>query len=197
VTAAPALSTLERLAALPTTVVADALDRLGVAGGIHPVWAGARVAGPARTVLTRSGDNLRVHEALESVMPGEVLVIDGGGDTTRALVGELMAMRAVNAGAAGFVVDGAVRDRTALEAMRFPVFARGVSPAGPYKHGPGHLDRPVAIGGVVVAPGDLIIGDDDGLVVVPSADAPAVCARAEELAAAEEAKRQRYLKGRS
>jgi len=181
-----------RLSAMPTAVVADALDRLGVAQGIRPVWHGARLCGSARTVWTRSGDNKLVHEALDLAEPGEVLVVNGGGDTSRALVGELMATRAQRRGLAGFVIDGAIRDRAGFERMAFPAFARGVSPAGPYKNGPGHLGRPVAIGGVVVAPGDLLVGDDDGVVVVPAPDVPAVCLRAEEILEIEENKRRGY-----
>jgi 4-hydroxy-4-methyl-2-oxoglutarate aldolase len=195
VTAAPETGRqreLEQLETLSTTVVADAMNRLGVAEGIRPVWAGARAAGTARTVWVRSGDNLAVHAALDQAKAGEILVINGGGDTSRALMGELMARRGILRQLAGWVIDGAVRDRVELEQLRVPVFARGVSPAGPYKHGPGHLDVPVAIGGVVVSPGDLLRGDDDGVVVVPADRAAEVIARAMQLVAEEQAKRDSY-----
>lgn len=183
-----------RLGQFATPVVADALDRMGVAEGIHPVWPGAHLCGPARTVWTRSGDNKLVHEALDLAEAGEVLVVNGGGDLTRALVGELMARRAQVRALAGFVIDGAVRDRADLEALGFPVFARGVTPAGPYKHGPGYLDRPVAIGGVCVLPGDFVLGDDDGLVVVAADQLDAVCERAEQIVALEDEKRRSYYR---
>lgn len=182
----------ERLGRFATTVVADAMDRLGVAAGIRPVWPGARLAGTARTVWTRSGDNKVVHEALDLAEAGQVLVVNGGGDSTRALVGELMARRAQARGLAGFVIDGAIRDRADIEALRFPVFARAVTPAGPYKNGPGHLDRPVAIGGVCVLPGDFVLGDDDGIVVVPAGELDAVCDRAEQIVVNEDQKRRSY-----
>jgi len=183
---------VQRLASLSTTVVADAMDRLGVAEGIRPVWAGARLAGVARTVWVRAGDNKVVHEALEVVGAGEVLVVNGGGDTSRALIGELMGRRGLVRQLAGWVIDGAVRDRADLEALGVAVFARAVSPAGPYKHGPGHLDVPVAVGGVVVTPGDLVLGDDDGVVIVPAGWAQGVLARAEEIVGEEQAKRDSY-----
>jgi len=183
---------VQRLACLSTTVVADAMDRLGVAEGIRPVWAGARLAGVARTVWVRAGDNKVVHEALEVVGAGEVLVVNGGGDTSRALIGELMGRRGLVRQLAGWVIDGAVRDRADLEALGVAVFARAVSPAGPYKHGPGHLDVPVAVGGVVVTPGDLVLGDDDGVVIVPAGWAQGVLARAEEIVGEEQAKRDSY-----
>jgi regulator of RNase E activity RraA len=181
-----------RLGRFATTVVADALDRMGVAHGIHSIWRGARLCGPARTVWTRSGDNKLVHEALDLAEPGEVLVVNGGGDLTRALAGELMARKSQIRALAGFVIDGAVRDRVDIEALGFPIFARGVTPAGPFKHGPGHLDRPVAIGGVCVPPGDFVLGDDDGLVVVAADEVDAVCERAEQIVAMEDEKRRSY-----
>ncbi len=184
----------DRLGQFATPVVADAMERLGVAEGIHPVWSGAQMCGTARTVWTRSGDNKLVHEALDLAEAGEVLVVNGGGDLTRALVGELMARRGQVRGLAGFVIDGAVRDRAAIEELGFPVFARGVTPAGPYKNGPGHLDRPVAIGGVCVLPGDYLLGDDDGIVIVPAADVDAVCERAEQIVANEDEKRRSYYR---
>lgn len=191
-TEAERASRIEALGRFAVAVVADAMERLGVAEGIHPVWRGARMCGTARTVWTRSGDNKLVHQALDQAEAGEVLVVNGGGDTTRALVGELMARRGQARGLAGFVIDGAVRDREGIEELGFPVYARGVSPAGPYKNGPGHLDRPVAIGGVCVLPGDFLLGDDDGVVVVPAGEVDAVCARAEEIVAREEEKRRSY-----
>ncbi|MEW1847958.1 transferase, partial [Nonomuraea angiospora] len=153
---------LARLAALPTANIGDAMDRLGVLDSrIRPIWPGARVSGRAFTIWTRSGDNALIHQALDVVEPGDVIVVNGGGDESRALIGELIGQRAKNKGVAGFVIDGAVRDADGLGEMGMPVFARAVTPAGPYKNGPGHLGRTVAVGGVAVAPGDLILGDAD------------------------------------
>ncbi|MEV6034780.1 RraA family protein [Nonomuraea sp. NPDC052116] len=185
---------LARLAALPTANIGDAMDRLGVLDSrIRPIWPGARVAGRAFTIWTRSGDNALIHQALDVVEPGDVIVVNGGGDESRALIGELIGQRAKNKGVAGFVIDGAVRDADGLGEMGMPVFARAVTPAGPYKNGPGHLGRTVAVGGVAVAPGDLILGDADGVVVVPLAEAERVAQVAEAVFVTEEGKRAAIL----
>jgi RraA family protein len=185
---------LARLAALPAANIGDAMDRLGVLDSrIRPIWPGARLAGRAFTVWTRSGDNALVHQALEVVSPGDVIVINGGGDESRALIGELIGQRAMNAGVAGFVIDGAARDADGLGEMGMPVFARAVTPAGPYKNGPGHLGRTIAVGGVAVAPGDLIFGDADGVVVVPASDGERIATAAEAVFAVEEGKRAAIL----
>jgi RraA family protein len=189
---------LRRFAALPTANVADAMDRLGVLDSrIKGVWPNATVVGPAYTVWTRAGDNKFVHEALRLAQPGDVIVVNGQGDESRALIGELMAERAKATGIAGFVIDGAVRDAEAIGEIEFPVFARAVTPAGPYKHGPGHLGRTVAVGGVAVAPGDIVVGDADGVVIVPLADAAQVLQSAEDKHADETAKRNDIKAGRA
>jgi RraA family protein len=181
---------LTRLAQLPTANVADAMDRLGVLDSrIKPVWAGATVVGPAYTVWTRAGDNKVVHEALGLAEPGDVIVVNGQGDESRALIGELMAERARASGIAGFVIDGAVRDAKTIGAIGLPVFARAVTPAGPYKYGPGHLGRTVAVGGVAVAPGDVVVADADGVIIVPRAEATQILAAAEAKHADETARR--------
>ncbi|GAA0307312.1 DUF1932 domain-containing protein [Kineococcus aurantiacus] len=151
--------------------IGDARERTGLMdSGIHALWKGARVVGRARTVRTRAGDNKVVSEALTRARPGDVLVIDGQGDVNRALIGELIAERARTKGVVGMVIDGAARDVGELERIGFGVWARAVSPAGPYKNGPGRFDVPVCVGGLVVHPGDLVVADDDGVVVVPSAE---------------------------
>lgn len=183
---------IEGLSKLPCANIADAMDRLGVAEGIHAMWSGAKLAGPAYTIWTRSGDNRAVHQAIDAAQPGDVLVVNGGGDTTRALIGELMATRAVKRRLGGFVIDGAVRDRELIGELGLPVFARGATPAGPYKNGPGRLLCPVAIGGVCVLPGDIVLGDGDGVVVVPRAVGATVLEAAREIEKTEFAKRASY-----
>lgn len=179
---APAPALVERLRRLPSANIGDAMGRLGVMDpGIKPAWDGATVAGPAFTVWTRPGDNRGIHEALQQVRPGDVLVVNGGGDEDRALIGELVAGRAKLRGVSGFVIDGAVRDAEGLAEYDMPVFARSRTPAGPYKDGPFALSVDIAVGGVAVHPGDIVIGDADGVVVIPL-DA------AEEIAEAAEAK---------
>jgi regulator of RNase E activity RraA len=164
------------------------MNRLGsVDSRIKPVWEGARIVGSAFTVWTRPGDNQGLHEALKLVQPGDVLVVNGGGDESRALLGELIGGKARIRGAVGFVIDGAVRDATGLREYDMPVFARATTPAGPYKDGPHALLTRIAIGGVVVSPGDIIVADEDGVVVVPLDQADAVAAAAEAKQADEQA----------
>jgi len=186
---------LERFATVPAANVGDAQERLGVASGLHSVWPGARLAGPAFTVWTRPGDNLYIHKALDAAKPGDILVINGGGDLSRALIGDLIGIRAKTLGIGGFVIDGAVRDAEALADCGMPVFARDVTPAGPYKFGPGRLQLPVAISGVVVSPGDIIVADADGVVVVRREDAETVLVEAERIEANETDKRIAYASG--
>lgn len=164
-----------RLGALPTANIADAMHRLGAMdAAIKPVWEGASLIGAAFTVWTRPGDNAGIHEALQHVQPGDVLVINGGADESRALIGELVGGRAKSRGVVGFVIDGAVRDAPGLAEYDMPVFARGLTPAGPYKDGPYVVAAPTAVGGVVVNPGDVVVADSDGVVVVPLALADTV-----------------------
>ena len=158
---------LERLRQLPAANVDDAMDRISaVESAIRPMWAGARVAAQAYTVLTRSGDSLGVREAIERATPGQVVVVNGFADESRALAGEFLAMRAKARHLAGFVIDGAIRDLDAIEEMGVPVFARAVTPAGPFQNGPQRQQVPVAIGGQCVVPGDVVVGDSDGVVII-------------------------------
>ncbi len=184
------------LKGLPVANIGDAMDRLGIVGsGIAPIWKGAKVCGSAFTIWTRSGDNLAIHQALALVRPGDVMVINGGGDPTRALIGELIATRAKLAGVTGIVIDGAVRDAEAIAELGLAVFAGAISPAGPFKFGPGKLLCNVAIGGVSVSPGDVVVGDGDGIAVVPLSRVSEVAGRAAGIFANEEIKREGYYKG--
>jgi regulator of RNase E activity RraA len=156
---------------------------------IQAIWPGARLAGPALTVWTRAGDNAAIHAALALGKPGDVIVVNGQGDESRALLGELMGGRAKAAGLAGFVLDGAARDAADLADLGVPVFARACTPAGPYKNGPGRVGATIAVGGVAVSPGDIVVGDGDGVVVIPLADAADVAAAAEAVFADESRRR--------
>lgn len=181
---------LERLSAIPVANIADGMGRLGMMSSeIRPVHPSSRLCGRAFTIWTRAGDNKVVHEALDHVRPGDVVVINGEGDTSRALIGELIAARAKLRGAVAFVVDGAVRDAPGLAAYGVPTFARAVTGAGPYKSGPGAHSVPIAMGGVVVNPGDVVAGDDDGVVVIPSEHASAAADAAAAKQASEESVR--------
>jgi len=144
--------------------ISDNLDRAIGAVGIRPFSKKARLVGRALTVRTAVGDNLFIHKALDEVFPGAVIVVDGGGFEGRALIGEIMAAIARSRGASGFIIDGAIRDVEQISAEDFPVFARSSIHLGPYKNGPGASNVPVSIGGMLVNPGDIIVGDADGIV---------------------------------
>jgi regulator of RNase E activity RraA len=152
---------------LPVANISDCMSRL-TAGGprLRPYHAGGVLAGPAFTVKTRPGDNLMVHKALDIASPGDVVVVDAGGELTNSIVGEIMISHAINRGIAGIVINGAIRDSDALRGLDFPVFAAGVTHRGPYKSGPGEIGKAIAIDGMVIEPGDLIIGDGDGLLCI-------------------------------
>ncbi len=153
---------------LPVANISDAMSRMTAGGAkLRPIHSGGVLAGPAFTVKTRPGDNLMVHKAIDSAEPGDVIVVDGGGELTNSLIGEMMAAHAERRGVAGIVIYGAIRDYDTLHAGTFPVFAAGVTHRGPYKDGPGEINVPIAIDGMVIAPGDLIVGDGDGIVCVP------------------------------
>ncbi|MGF0313387.1 DUF1932 domain-containing protein [Rhodococcus sp. IEGM1428] len=182
---------LEIFAAQSAAATGDAMDRLGLLPtSISPVFpAPGVVVGRALTVWVRAGDNRGLHEALEQARPGDFMVVNGEGDVSRAVLGELLAERSLAKGIVGAVIDGAVRDVDVLEEVGFPVWARGLSPAGPFKYGPCKVGEPVAVGGVVVQPGDVIVADNDGVAVVPKA-------RAHEVAEAARAVTQREAETR-
>lgn len=127
---------------------------------------GMKVIGPAFTVRVPPTDNLMIHKALTLIKPGDVLVIEGGGNHSWALMGWLMVNTAMKLGISGIVMDGCVRDIEEIIKSGFPVFSAGISPNGPFKEGPGEINFPISCGGQVVHPGDVIIGDDDGVVVL-------------------------------
>ena len=160
---------------VPTSIASDNMGRLFAGGcGLRPLHRGGVLLGTAFTVRTRPGDNLMVHKAIDMAEPGDVVVVDAGGDLTNAIIGEIMLSIAARRGLAGFVIDGAVRDTDHIGASSLPVYARGVSHRGPYKDGPGELNGPVSVGGMPVMPGDIILGDADGILAIPQADAAEV-----------------------
>ncbi|SER00319.1 RraA famliy [Lentzea xinjiangensis] len=188
---------IRRLGEVPAANVGDALQRMTVLdGGIRLVAGHGALVGNALTVDVRSGDNLAIHRALDEALPGDVLVVNGHGDLTRALIGDLIGEIMVNTGVAGAVVDGAVRDVRALSEMGLVVYARAITPAGPFKDGPGSIGAPVAVGGVVVAAGDVLVGDSDGVVVVPRHRVQEVVGAVDGIGEKEEALRQRILAAR-
>jgi len=171
--------TTRRFRDVPVACVSDVMSRMSAAGpSLRPLHAGGPLAGPALTVKTRPGDNLMIHKALKLAVPGDVIVVDAGGDLTNALVGELMLSYAMQSGVAGVVINGAVRDSGWVRAGNFPVFAAGITHRGPYKDGPGEINVPIALGGMTIEPGDLIIGDEDGVLCVPFGETEALYALA-------------------
>lgn len=170
---------VEKFRKIPVANISDAMNRLSAGGPrLRPYHASGILCGPAVTVKSRPGDNLMAYMALTMAKPGDVIVIDAGGDLTNAIVGERMMVNAQRRGFGGFIVNGAIRDVEWCKQNTFPVFAAGVTHRGPYKTGPGEVNVPIAIDGMVCEPGDLIIGDDDGLLVIPYDEIETVYAKA-------------------
>ena len=169
---------IRALRGVPTAVVSDCLGRTVGSRGLVAYHGDPTLAlcGVALTVRVRPGDNLMVHKALTLAQPGDVIVVDGSGDVSHALVGGLMRLAAIARGVAGVVIDGAIRDAAEWAEGRLPVFARGVSHRGPTKDGPGEINVPIACAGLAVAPGDVVVGDADGVVAVAPDRLPALLA---------------------
>jgi regulator of RNase E activity RraA len=158
---------VEKFRALPVANISDCMSRMTGGGPrLRPYHGGGVLSGPAFTVKTRPGDNLMVHKALDIASPGDVVVVDAGGDLTNSIIGEIMVTYAMNRKLAGLVINGSIRDSDALRGLTFPVYAAGVTHRGPLKSGPGEIGRSIAFDGMVIEPGDLIIGDGDGLLCI-------------------------------
>lgn len=180
---------------LPVANVSDAMHRLTGTAALQRFHRAGPMAGPAFTVRVRPGDNLLLHKALDMAAPGDVIVVDAGGALDNALIGELMVSHAKMRGIAGVVIDGALRDRDELYQINLPIFARGVCHRGPYKDGPGEIGFPVSIDGMTVAPGDLVLGDGDGVLAVPREGAAGILDAAEAKQQAEEQQVETTLAG--
>ena len=177
---------VEQAAQFPSSILADVAGRRGgLHGRIAPLAPSMRFAGPAITVEVRPGDNLMIHAAMAVAQPGDVIVVDGKGDLSSALMGEIMSQQCVALGIAAVVIDGAVRDSEAIRELGFPMYAAGLNPNGPTKFVPGRLNHPISIGGVTVHPGDLVVGDADGVTVIERAKAAAMLPLAADKVAAE------------
>ena len=177
----PAKELVEQFRGMPVANIDDNMGRIAaVDSAIVPINSSPLV-GTAFTIRAPQGDNLMFHKAMDMAQPGDVIMIDAGGSVGRAIFGELMATYCRSRGIAGIVCDGAIRDCDGLSKMTdFAVYAKGVTPNGPYKNGPGEINVPVVIGGKLVRPGDIVVGDDDGVLFID----PAIAA---ELADATEA----------
>lgn len=173
----PSQKLLEQFKGIPSSNIGDMMNRLfNMHSEIKAYGEVTSLVGPAFTIKAPEGDNLFFHIALEMAEPGDIIVVDSSGCMSRALCGEMMYNYAKNKGIAGFVIDGCIRDVDSLAGMDFPVYARGVTPQGPWKNGPGEINSPVVCGGQVVRPGDILVGDQDGVIVIRPEDADAVLA---------------------
>lgn len=168
-----------------TPLLSDNLNRLQGAVGLTRYGAKSRLVGRAFTVKTRPGDNLYVHLALDLARAGDVIVVDGGGEASNALVGEIMMRYAMSRGIVGFIMDAPVRDVEAFEAAGFHCFARSVCHRGPYKDGPGAVRVPANIGGMVVEHGDYVVADADGVVAFSPQEAAGLLQRVKASVATE------------
>ena len=188
---------LARLRGASSADVTDAQGRTGVMDiGIKPIAEDMRLLGPAFTVDLPAGDNLMLYVALKLASPGDVLVVNTGGHLRNAIWGELMTHTAKALGLAGLVVDGCIRDTAANRGLGFPIFAKGSLPVACEKHGPGFVNRPISCGGVVVRPGDVIVGDLDGVVVVQKENLPMVAENLEKQAVKEAERLEEIRSGR-
>jgi regulator of RNase E activity RraA len=175
-----AAETRDALLGIPTALLSDNMRGLIGTTHLRPLHRGGRMVGSAVTVRVRHGDNLVLHRALDHCLPGVVVVVEAGGFEGQAVTGKIMSRYLESIGAAGLVVDGVIRGADEINKRDFPVFARGVTPRGPYKSGPGEINIVVAIDGMVVAPGYVVVGDADGLVAFPPDDASSLIAKARE-----------------
>ena len=176
--------------------VADCMSRLGAMDvGIKPIWHSPRVIGSALTVWCHAGDNLMLHKAISLAMPGDIVVMNTQGNVTNSGFGELIATSAVQIGIRAVIVDGTVRDAEAIQALKLPVYARGLCANGCNKDGPGEVGAIIACGGVAVRPGDIIIADRDGVAVVPLDAAPEIARLAMEQMQREEIRLAEIAKG--
>lgn len=190
--------TVAKASAFAASILADVAGRRGtIDGRVAPVAPSMRMAGPAFTIEVRAGDNLMIHAAMTMAKPGDVLVIDGKGDRSCALMGSIMMNACKKLGLAGVVIDAAIRDSEELRELGFPVFAVGANPNGPTKFVPGRINWPISCGGVAVQPGDLVVGDADGVVVIEREKAGSLLEEAARKVADERARIAEIVAGKN
>ena len=186
---------VEQFRGLPVANIADEMNRMFCLDARIRPMNSSPLLGVAFTVRARPGDNLMLHRAIDMAEPGDVILVEDQGDLANAISGENMMLWAARRGLAGVVVDGAMRDADSIGKMNFPVYARGINPRGPHKAGPGEINVPIACGGVAVQPGDIVVGDADGVLVIPRQDGEAVLAKARNKLAQELATRTAIVSG--
>ncbi|HRY53492.1 MAG TPA: RraA family protein [Spirochaetia bacterium] len=187
----PSPDIVEAFKSLPPANVADCMGRLcALSSQIRLLSSPDKpiMAGVALTVKARPGDNLMIHKALNMAGPGDVIVVSNEGDRSQSLVGEIIVTYAQYKGLAGLVFDGPIRDIDAISEMGIPVYGTGTTPGGPYKEGPGEVNVPIACGGIHIEPGDILLGDADGVIVIPKRDAAGILAAARAFSASDRAK---------
>jgi 4-hydroxy-4-methyl-2-oxoglutarate aldolase len=188
---------VKRLGALGVATAHEAYGRFGLMKPyLRPVWAGGEAAGTAVTVLVHPGDNWMIHVAVEQCKPGDILVVGCSADNTDGMFGDLLATALMARGVKGLVIDAGVRDAKTLREMGFPVWSRAISAKGTVKATVGSVNVPVVCAGINVRPGDAVIADDDGVVVIRPQDAADVAARGEKRAADEDGKRKLLAEGK-
>ncbi|MFC4550456.1 MULTISPECIES: 4-carboxy-4-hydroxy-2-oxoadipate aldolase/oxaloacetate decarboxylase [Halorussus] len=188
---------VEAFEEVPSTIVSDVTGNVGLTmdSGIRPAYDGVEMAGTAVTVKAAPGDNLIIHKAITMAEPGDVLVIDCDGYTDTGHLGELMCQSCKAHNLSGVIIDGAYRDSREIAEMEFPVYGRGVNPQGPLKQDPGSINVTISCGGVSVDPGDIVVGDDDGIAVIPGDGAEEVLDLAHQKINAEDTTRQEVKEG--
>lgn len=195
----PDKALIEAFAQIPTANTCDVMNRNSamnprirmIARGERPI-----VAGPALTVKCRAGDNLAIHAAMELCQEGDVMVVSNEGDTTRSLMGDnMMAYLKFHKKIAALVVDGPLRDVDKIQDWGFPVYCTGTTPGGPYKEGPGEVNVPISCGNVSVHPGDIVVCDSDGIIVIPRRDAETLLPLAQEFHKTDAAKLEKNKAG--
>lgn len=170
---------------LPVANIDDCMNRTAcLDSGIKP-FNKAPLLGTAFTVRSTGGDNLMMHKALDMAQPGDIIVVSSEMNQLRASCGEIMVRYAMSRGIAGFIIDGCIRDADEIAEIDFPVYARGVTPNGPYKNGPGEINFPVSIGSVIINPGDILVGDGDGVIVIKPEDAEMLAEETRKVTAGE------------
>ena len=197
----PGIDLLKAFGRIPASNIADVMERSCAMNPRIRLLSSPKAqvtAGVALTVKNRAGDNLLLHKALNMACEGDYIIVSNEGDSSRSLIGEIMMAYLYRVKrAAGIVLDGPIRDIDEIGKWDFPVYGTGTTPGGPYKEGPGEINVPVSCGGIGVNPGDIIVGDPDGVIVIPRKDAPRVLEEALKFQAADEAKLEAARNGAS
>ena len=191
----PPRELVREFAGIPASNISDIMNRFFCMHQYIKAFSTCPMVGTAFTVRVPGHDNMMIHYALDLAEPGDVIVVDGGSAVNRALMGEIMFTYAKKRGLAGIIVDGGIRDVESIPGLELPVYACGVTPQGPYKNGPGEINVPIACGGQVVSPGDILVGDRDGVVVIRREDAAELLSLAQEKLRSEEKRLTAYRRG--